>query len=838
MAIKERLLKQLNNVQDGLRAMPPFHSRDLQAMRNALLQARDLCFRGLSEKHFANYQDTYDGLLLAIDQLAAGAPDAGEIVSLCSELLQFMMMQTQKENAFKKEIFFLPYKASMWDSLESVWKAADKDKEHCIAYVMPIPYADLTPEHTVAEWHCERDQFPKDVPTVKWEDFNLKEIHPDVIFIHNPYDGNNYVTSVESRYYSSVLKDQTDKLVYIPYFVLAEPELDGKSEEEIEIIEEGIEHFITTPAVLNAHQVIVQSEAMRRVYVNVLTRKMDITDRAFWEKRILGMGSPKFDKVAMTKKEELDIPDEWMKIIQKPDGSWKKIVFYNTGLSAMLQHNEKMLVKIRQAFQTFQENQDEVALLWRPHPLLQATLKSMRPELVEEYDRIVRRYKAEGWGIYDDSADMDRAVTLSDAYFGDGSSVVQLYEQTGKPIYIQNPSHNQRPLFSRNISVRDGGKAYLVDGHYGIIHEIDIEIGACKKQIPIPLQYITTVCSYVMVEDVGDKLIILPEQENNILEYDKTKREFRVALTLEQKHSMSSYSIFSSAIAFKGKRFFISYQQGEIVKYDEETDSYTLMETHWRVLQETLSKEEYQKHIESGWLGYALEDQNILMIPIVNTNIIMFLDMDTDSVCVQYLNDISNIQRITRYENDFYFLLTSGRIVSCHYTSGRFEDNTREIYSHNSATSAFPFYFLENIDERLVLLPGTCGKEITMNANDGTVIESKETDQIFGFTQMVDGKKWIAFSSGDTGNYIYILAGFNRIRSIEIMSQPDYERVKHIARIVIEARSSKVISEIMIPLEIILENVINSKDLDAKILSNSATGRKIYEEMSEIGAEA
>ena len=82
MAIKERLLKQLNIVRDGLHAMPPFHSRDLQAMRNALLQARDLCFQGLSEKRFAEYKDTYDGLLLAIDQLAADAPDQGEIVSL------------------------------------------------------------------------------------------------------------------------------------------------------------------------------------------------------------------------------------------------------------------------------------------------------------------------------------------------------------------------------------------------------------------------------------------------------------------------------------------------------------------------------------------------------------------------------------------------------------------------------------------------------------------------------------------------------------------------------------------------------------------------------------
>ncbi len=46
MAIRERLLKQLNIVQDGLHAMPPFYSRDLQAMRIALLQARDLCFWG------------------------------------------------------------------------------------------------------------------------------------------------------------------------------------------------------------------------------------------------------------------------------------------------------------------------------------------------------------------------------------------------------------------------------------------------------------------------------------------------------------------------------------------------------------------------------------------------------------------------------------------------------------------------------------------------------------------------------------------------------------------------------------------------------------------------
>ena len=36
----------------------------------------------------------------------------------------------------KKEIVFLPYKASMWDSMESVWKAAAEDDE-CEVYVVP-----------------------------------------------------------------------------------------------------------------------------------------------------------------------------------------------------------------------------------------------------------------------------------------------------------------------------------------------------------------------------------------------------------------------------------------------------------------------------------------------------------------------------------------------------------------------------------------------------------------------------------------------------------------------------------------------------------------------------
>ena len=194
------------------------------------------------------------------------------------------------------------------------------------------------------------------------------------------------------------------------------------------------------PGVLHADQIIVQSENMRKVYVDILTRYTAESGftRKYWEDRIQGLGSPKMDKVLSTRKENVDVPGEWRRIIENENGEWKKIILYNNSVSALLQHEDKMLVKMQDVFRIFKENKDEVALLWRPHPLIKATIESMRPELWERYQEIVKKYKEEGWGIYDDTAELDRAIALSDAYYGDYSSLVQLCQETGKPVMIQD----------------------------------------------------------------------------------------------------------------------------------------------------------------------------------------------------------------------------------------------------------------------------------------------------------------------------------------------------------------------------------------------------------------
>lgn len=338
----------------------------------------------------------------------------------------------------RKEVVFLPYKASMWDSLESVYLAAKED-EDCDAYVVPIPYFDKNPDGSLGQLHYEGGEYPKDIEIVNYEDYHLEERCPDMIYIHNPYDNWNLVTSVPERYFSSNLKKYTERLVYIPYFVL--PEVEPDDQDQID----QMKHFCFLPGIIFADKVIVQSEKMRQVYINEYIKAArangltgEHVDRNILEKKILGLGSPKFDKVHSIGKENLDIPRKWMEVIEKPDGTWKKIIFYNTSVTALLANDEKMLEKMRSVFGIFREQQEEIVLLWRPHPLIRTTIEAMRPKLWAEYEQIVQQYCEEGWGIYDDTADIDRAVILSDAYYGDPSSIVQLYQETGKPVMIQN----------------------------------------------------------------------------------------------------------------------------------------------------------------------------------------------------------------------------------------------------------------------------------------------------------------------------------------------------------------------------------------------------------------
>lgn len=406
----------------------------------------NLIFSG-NEEVFTNYLEQCQNIAIRIGEMiekseGEGTASVYALEQYCEEVYQsFLNKQIDNKNMEEclmkaeqeislireqKEAVFLPYKASMWDSLEGIWRQMEADESY-ITYVIPIPYFDKKPDGTLGEMHYEGMKYPEDVPIVSWKTYDLEKNRPDEIYIHNPYDSDNFVTSVHPDFYASRICKLTDKLVYVPYFV--------------GIDDKVAEHLCVVPGTLFAHKIYVESENVKKIYLDNLKKfeKQHNCKGVFgdFDKKIEVHAASKYEKVEKTEWKDVDIPEYWNKLIFRQDGARKKVILYNTTIDGLLTNSEKVLDKIMYTLGVFEQNRD-VVLLWRPHPLYVTTIKSMRPELLDGYNEIMEKYKNAGWGIFDDSADLNRAIAVADAYYGDVSSLVSLCKVANKPIMIQN----------------------------------------------------------------------------------------------------------------------------------------------------------------------------------------------------------------------------------------------------------------------------------------------------------------------------------------------------------------------------------------------------------------
>ena len=127
----------------------------------------------------------------------------------------------------------------------------------------------------------------------------------------------------------------------------------------------------------------------------------------------------------------------------------------------------------------------------------------------------------EGWGIYDDSVKLERAIEVSDAYYGDPSSVVRLFQEVGKDILIQNLDFTnvieQQIVSAEAISEAEDG--YWFVPFYGrtlfkmnkYTYEIDVVAHLDEER---------EAALYLGVFEYREKLFLLPKTAEKIAVYD------------------------------------------------------------------------------------------------------------------------------------------------------------------------------------------------------------------------------------------------------------------------------------------------------------------------------
>ena len=404
-------------------------------IRNSLSLVKEIL-----EKETIRPDNTLDQLS-KLQELAAQAYAKEECKELCDNLMQ--SFDREIEGRFK--VVFFPYKASMWDSLETIYLAASKDGS-CDVDVVPIPYYQLS--ENGAKPSYEGDQFPSNISITHYSSYDLEKERPDIIFVHNIYDQYNTLTRVYDQYFTSNLKKYTDMLVYVPYCLFSfVPPKPGSS---VETIAYGL------PGVANVDRIILLGE-----YLEKAALKYGVPSD-----KLLTLGSPKTDKLVRSLRQGVEYPKHWY---TKFDN--KTVFLLDTQLAFFATTNPleqlELLIKVLNIPNII----DDSVLIWRPHPLMSTALAKYAPYLLDYYTDLVKRIGENEYSnvVFDDNPDYFPALLAADTYLGTIASLMLQFLISGKKVVMLTPELPEESLVPNTVFYyfRDADWIELLRGFAG-----------------------------------------------------------------------------------------------------------------------------------------------------------------------------------------------------------------------------------------------------------------------------------------------------------------------------------------------------------------------------------
>ena len=280
-------------------------------------------------------------------------------------------------------IAFLPYKRSMWNSMESVytecWVAG------AYARVIPLPYQRIV-NGEVESVDCDRSKFFTQALDIS----ALKEGAFDFVVIHYPYDDHNKVTRMLPEYHISELK-KYGKVVYIPYAC-------------------SNQRFLRVqPGIANVDYVFLTTEAEANMFIDEWKAYgVDFSGRVF------GYGSPKMDAIAN---------------LEQSKSEYLTTLVINS-IGAYLR-NPFERIRLYQHHMTNEIGRGR-RVIFRPHPLMRQTIKSMRPDTMAAWEKLLAWCETRDLVEVDESEYLEDALEQADYIIGDPSSVLEMWASTGR----------------------------------------------------------------------------------------------------------------------------------------------------------------------------------------------------------------------------------------------------------------------------------------------------------------------------------------------------------------------------------------------------------------------
>ncbi|MBP3199666.1 MAG: hypothetical protein J6N21_22090, partial [Butyrivibrio sp.] len=321
-----------------------------------------------------------------------------------------------------KTALFLPIGIKEWKTMKRAYERMLSDpKTDSVVVPLPLYTKNVYGRPTMTEDEIfaadNFDSYPDDLPLAHWYDYDISLNCPEIVYIQNPYDGENPLLTVPPTFYAQNLVRFTDKLIYMPIGATGEFGKDDITDQKCMM------YYVTVPGVIYADEIILQSENMKEQYVNKLSEFAGENTRDHWETAI------RSDEALFT---EDSVPSD-------SDKSFKRIL-YCISLYEFTEHSCSIVDAVKNRLDIFDSAKGSLntSLCFYPESY-DTSDTTLLGSITTAKSAIISEAQKRGIETIPLSKDMYKSMASSfDAYYGSSSPLVHEFVSRKKPVMISN----------------------------------------------------------------------------------------------------------------------------------------------------------------------------------------------------------------------------------------------------------------------------------------------------------------------------------------------------------------------------------------------------------------
>lgn len=531
----------------------------------------------------------------------------------------------------RRKVLFVVYRTEWWGCFDSYCRQ-ECGREDTECYVMPVPRFErdmLTSKVDFDKryFHPEKlkSMLPERACMVRHEDFSLEQGF-DRIYIHNPYDNCSLLDTVEWKYYSSSLKQYTERLIYVP-------------------------HLLGMP--LSNYTVCAAYDHVDTIYVPNVGTKYVLETKYDGKVETVPSGIPEYlDRLTERTGGLHDSK------AGDPAGDRMKLL-YCVSFDDLSRGTERQLQEMREVFEYARQNRN-ILLIFRPDediPVLRLR-QQLSDAIWQGYEELVAFFVKNRIGVYDSASELYEAAAMADGILCTEHPMSALFSVQGKYVLHLDRVHRPTPTTeARCIPVlwciaveekEEGIQLWFVPERTKLICRMAIPVnmdmvgnaaGVHKRNdrkrphrhlagpkvdivAEVPDEMIGGL-NYIDLTKIGDCLYLSPYASDGVWKYD-----IKSDIFTKQYLPDAASSCMGATFAYGRYLYMVPRMYPGIVKYDTETEEVAILD-EWVAALESNVAQGCRKEPYFVWA--VKQEGNMLYMASSKCDVWMELNMDNDA---------------------------------------------------------------------------------------------------------------------------------------------------------------------------------------------------------------